>query len=322
MASKATYNYQDIERYLQRQMSSSEMHAFEKAMMSDPFLADALEGFQASDPALANQHLTEINQQIKPKKDKAKVVGFNGTAKWLRIAALIIVIIGAAIITYKVFDKPTDTTQIAATKQQPPLPVDSVSTSEEAVTEQALPGKAVIGNTNTSPVIREDIATQQSVAAAPPPAIESSSNEAAGLALVDTSAQSKSLEARNVTATTTAPAELKEVVVQGRSVASAPKDMNESLLKKRSAAPARDGWVRFQAYIDKEVTLAKQKNSALNAMQVELEFSVDNNGNIADIKVISASNTEVAKVAVDIFKKSPPWLPLANNPKAKIVVNF
>jgi hypothetical protein len=57
MATKAIYNYREIERYLQKQMSPSEMHAFEKAMMSDPFLADALEGLQASNSALANEFI-------------------------------------------------------------------------------------------------------------------------------------------------------------------------------------------------------------------------------------------------------------------------
>jgi outer membrane biosynthesis protein TonB len=57
-------------------------------------------------------------------------------------------------------------------------------------------------------------------------------------------------------------------------------------------------------------------------MKVELEFSVDKEGNVADIKILSASNTEVAKVAADILRKSPRWTPLANNARARIVINF
>ena len=322
MASKATYNYNEIERYLQKQMSSAEMHAFEKAMMSDPFLADALEGFQASDAALSNQHLAEINQQIRPKKDGAKVVGLTTSAKWLRIAAMFIVLIGAGFITYRILNKPGDSTEIAAVQNQPTLPVDSIGATEETLAQQTSPGKAANDNTNaSSPVMKEDIRAQGAVATAPP-AVESSTGEVAGLALVDTARQIHSLDARTGSATTSASKELNEVVVQQRAVASAPREFSADLQKKRSAAPAKDGWVKFQAYIDKEVNLAKEKNNALNAMQVELEFSVDDNGNIADIKVLSASNTEVAKVAVEILKKSPRWAPLANNPKAKIVVNF
>jgi hypothetical protein len=324
MATKPTYNHKDIKRYLQKQMSTAEMHTFEKAMMSDPFLADALEGFQETDATLAEQHLSEINRKIKPKKNNAKVVGLTTSAKWLRIAAMFIVLTGAGFITYRVLDKPGESTEIAAVQNHPTLPVDSISATEETLAQQTAPGKAANGNANanaSSPVDKEDI-TAQGVIAAAPPAVESSTGEAAGLALVDTAKQIQSSDASIASVTASAPKDLNQVVAQKRSAAPASREFSADLQKRRSAAPAGDGWVKFQAYIDKEVNLAKERNNALNAMQVELEFSVDDNGNIADIKVISASNTEVAKVAVDILKKSPRWAPLANNPKAKIVVNF
>ncbi|HEX8330994.1 MAG TPA: hypothetical protein VF622_00160, partial [Segetibacter sp.] len=267
MATRATYNHQDIERYLRKQMSSAEMHAFEKAMMSDPFLADALEGFQESDTALANQHLSEINQEIRPKKDDAIVVGLNTPAKWLRIAAMFIVLIGAGFITYRILNNQGDSSEIAAVQNQPTLPVDSISATEETLAQQTAPAKAANDNTNaSSSVIKEDLTAQGTVVAAPP-AVESSTGEVAGLALVDTARQNQSLDARTGSATASASRELNEVVVQQRAVASAPREFSADLQKKRSAAPAKDGWVKFQAYIDKEVNLAKERNTALNAMQ-------------------------------------------------------
>jgi hypothetical protein len=43
-----TYTAADIQTYLDGQMSTLEMHAFEKAALEDPFLADAIEGYKES----------------------------------------------------------------------------------------------------------------------------------------------------------------------------------------------------------------------------------------------------------------------------------
>ena len=40
------YTSADIQQYLDGKMDAAEMHAFEKALMDDPFLADAMEGLQ------------------------------------------------------------------------------------------------------------------------------------------------------------------------------------------------------------------------------------------------------------------------------------
>ena len=40
------YSAQDIQRYLKGQMSPEEMHAIETAALDDPFLADAIEGYE------------------------------------------------------------------------------------------------------------------------------------------------------------------------------------------------------------------------------------------------------------------------------------
>ncbi|MEJ7681369.1 MAG: hypothetical protein WKG06_26665 [Segetibacter sp.] len=53
-----------IQRYLQHKMTPQEMHDFEKALMNDPFLAEALEGFSSSDVAVAEKHLSEIESEL------------------------------------------------------------------------------------------------------------------------------------------------------------------------------------------------------------------------------------------------------------------
>lgn len=124
-----TYTFEDIKRYRQGLMSKEEMHAFEKASMEDPFLADALEGFMEADMALAEEHLENITENIntaKDQKEKAVVVTMpkKSFAMW-RVAAMIIVIAGAGLLTYKILNKkeagngPGGTIANIPTDQQP-----------------------------------------------------------------------------------------------------------------------------------------------------------------------------------------------------------
>jgi hypothetical protein len=104
-----SYTFEDIKRYRQGLMSKEEMHAFEKASMEDPFLADALEGYMEADMALAEEHLGNIAEKINDaadQKEKAVVVTMpkKSFAMW-RVAAMIIVIAGAGLLTYNILNK-------------------------------------------------------------------------------------------------------------------------------------------------------------------------------------------------------------------------
>jgi len=148
-----SYSLKDIKRYRQGLMSREEMHAFEKASMEDPFLADALEGYMEADINLADEHLSNIRdrvEQIEEKREQAVVVNMpkKGFTLW-KVAAMIIVIAGAGLITYKVLDKgkietgttgtvakvetpetkPTEVPQVASTKTDS----TSLATNENTV---------------------------------------------------------------------------------------------------------------------------------------------------------------------------------------------
>ena len=106
MAKTITYDYTSIGDYLQGKMSPAEMHAFEKAMLDDPFLADALEGFRDADSVLAKKHLAEIERKINGEKQEAIVVpmatkGMN----WLRVAAIVLILVTGSIFSYQFFQK-------------------------------------------------------------------------------------------------------------------------------------------------------------------------------------------------------------------------
>lgn len=106
MAENPTYSHHDIARYLQRRMSPQEMHAFEKALMDDPFLADALEGFSTSEAGLAALHLSEIEQRIAGKREQTKVVPlFQKKSTWWKAAAVVLVVITGSILSYSLLQQ-------------------------------------------------------------------------------------------------------------------------------------------------------------------------------------------------------------------------
>jgi CarboxypepD_reg-like domain len=97
------YSAADIERYLLGAMSAKEMHDMERAALQDPFLADAIEGFnELPDFTIAAKHLNEIAARVQGKQTEAVVVPMptNNGSGWWRIAAAIAVTAGIAFIGF------------------------------------------------------------------------------------------------------------------------------------------------------------------------------------------------------------------------------
>ncbi|MFN2457025.1 MAG: carboxypeptidase-like regulatory domain-containing protein [Chitinophagaceae bacterium] len=94
------YTGADIEKYHQGQLSARQMHALEKAALDDPFLADALEGYQFT--ATANADLNDLRKKLREKTGKGKVIPVTRTTNrsWLRVAALFLLIAGAGWLVY------------------------------------------------------------------------------------------------------------------------------------------------------------------------------------------------------------------------------
>lgn len=63
----------DIERYRKNQMTDAERHALEKKALSDPFLADALEGAEGIPPEDFRQDVTSLNEKVRQKSSQSIV---------------------------------------------------------------------------------------------------------------------------------------------------------------------------------------------------------------------------------------------------------
>jgi hypothetical protein len=96
------YTATDIEKYHRGLLSSKEMHDMEKAALDDPFLADALEGYAANIDSAKD--IEELQQKLS-ERTLAKVVLLHkskpSSYKWLRVAAMIILLAGAGYFIYQ-----------------------------------------------------------------------------------------------------------------------------------------------------------------------------------------------------------------------------
>ncbi len=88
------YSAEDIERYLRGRMDAKEMHTLERAALQDPFLADAIEGYQHASFEQAYKHLEDISAGVWRRAEPARVVPMPVKAlfKWWQAAAIVAVI--------------------------------------------------------------------------------------------------------------------------------------------------------------------------------------------------------------------------------------
>lgn len=77
------------------------MYAFEKAMMDDPMLSDAVDGYRDSGTA-AHQQLHTIAQELKITPAKIARGSFK---QWMSIAAALIILLSGSVVLYRIFNE-------------------------------------------------------------------------------------------------------------------------------------------------------------------------------------------------------------------------
>jgi hypothetical protein len=124
------YSAADIEKYWKGLLSAADQHAMEKAALDDPFLADAIEGYEKTHGHMLadNETLQQRLQQRVNDRQKARVIPFGWKA-----AAAVILLAGAGWLYYanKIEEKASD---LAATNDSKILPVPSTNSGSDSNT--------------------------------------------------------------------------------------------------------------------------------------------------------------------------------------------
>ena len=122
------YTSEDFKRYYEGRMTSAERHALEKAALDDPFLADALEGYQYSIPGDVQILNATLKNRIKKKEGNKGIMHL----PWMRIAAMFIVLMGAGWLVLRFAIPSKNDLAITHEVQTNPVVTDS---NETAITE-------------------------------------------------------------------------------------------------------------------------------------------------------------------------------------------
>src|SRR3954452_19043513 len=132
-AAHINYSAEDIERYLKGKMSAKEMHDIEKAALQDPFLADAIEGFNNASFEKSHKHLNEITAALQTGKEETKVVPLPlKSFYWWRVAAMIIFVAAIGAVSWYIIgsNNVADKNEIAQVKESKSKAPDTVTKTE------------------------------------------------------------------------------------------------------------------------------------------------------------------------------------------------
>jgi TonB family protein len=160
----------DIERYLRGELSPSEMHALEKAALSDPFLAEALEGVEqtGADDFLFDLH--KLNKSVRfrtrGKKRKNKTIKMWGWT--VGIAASVLLIAVAGFLVVNLVNDQRQNLSMAEEQEAVPAPKNNTSPDtlagpleENEAAEVADAKSGTRSDADDTPTIRPGIANRK-----------------------------------------------------------------------------------------------------------------------------------------------------------------
>ena len=135
------YTAGDIEKYFSGKLSSIQMFEMEKAALDDPFLAEAMEGYEGMRDKEWKKQLALIRKQVAESGSDAKVIPLHRSTvnKWWKTAAAVLVIGGGAALTFiltKNNSQEKSSSEIAQTVTTPAVsPATKDTTALPSVTE-------------------------------------------------------------------------------------------------------------------------------------------------------------------------------------------
>jgi TonB family protein len=95
------YTAEDIEKYFSGRLSPASMYEIERAALDDPFLAEAMEGYEGARDKNWKGTLAALRTQVAEAGSEAKVVPMHrSSGKWWKTAAAVLVIGAGAALTF------------------------------------------------------------------------------------------------------------------------------------------------------------------------------------------------------------------------------
>lgn len=94
------YSAENIQQYFEGKLSPEAMHAMEKAALDDPFLTEAMEGYQEMKDRRWQEQLAAAKVAVAGKENTKKVIPLMVSFKWWKAAAAVLVIVAGIGLAY------------------------------------------------------------------------------------------------------------------------------------------------------------------------------------------------------------------------------
>ncbi|MEA1887583.1 MAG: energy transducer TonB [Bacteroidota bacterium] len=306
---------EDIIRYLEDKMTVEERNAFERKLQSDPFLAEAVEGYSLIDPDEVGTDMEDLKERIKSRTRKKSTFLY-------RIAAAIVVLLGISSLF------------LVKNLRQPDL---KMAESRE-ISRETSPVTPMIDPSEAKPEIPDDIALgKQELKELPD---RKSIAEFYGI-VEDTLVEDEYMLAgdlvpKEAKAETLAdavveeiPGKAKEVEATGRiaGVAARPETMRKAarvhevaakqmaafdISRKAQPVIGEDEYLRYLE--DKQVYPAGYGDTT--RLTVSLEMIIEEDGTLGQIKIKESPAKVFSDEAVRLVKEGPAWLPALKDGEA------
>lgn len=323
----------DIEKYLNGELSKEEMHRLEMRSLNDPFLADAIEGADLITPKQFVEDVNALNQEIKNTKTKRFY--------WpLRIAASILLIIS---LTYLIFQvSPEDSTEPLALKKENKTEeainnkkIDSIEDSEAKAESKeksnlTFEEKPVVKPKAVPNNVIEDRETQQpspeiseeTLTSIQKTELEVTEMEKVNEADAAIAQDLKILENKEVTQLKTETRRMRSDALK-KSASPSPRSgadskENESSQAATITAKPTIGMKEYENYLEKNIQYPKEALDKKISGEVIVSFLVSADGSLSDFKIEKSIGFGCDEELVKVIKSGPDWVPtlLAGAPMA------
>jgi hypothetical protein len=157
------YTAEDIKQYLSGKLSPLQMNAMEKAALDDPFLAEAMEGYEAMPAREWDDALSAVKKQLVNKEGNgAKIIAMpmRKNNSW-KAAAAILLLAATAVTSYLILNRKESAPQIAKNiVVAPPIQTDSINNQTENITftdSQSNGNAAIASATDTKKLLDKNV---------------------------------------------------------------------------------------------------------------------------------------------------------------------
>jgi len=299
---------EEIIRYLEDKMTPAERNAFERKLQSDPFLAEAVEGYSLIEPGWVDNDIEKLQAMMSSRTRR------KSTILYRVVAAVIVLVAISSVLLVKNLRQPdlkmAEGRGIEA-REAPQMPVPESAKAKAVTSEDMGIGKQELKELPEEKGITEyyDLAADSAFEDAFMIAEEEirkgeKDKEIADAALEETPVKGKETEAaERITGVTARP----ETMKKARRMNEVAAVQDEAFNISRDAQPVV-GEKEYLKYLENKQVYPVGYEDA-GRVVVRLELIIEDNGTIEEIKITENPAKVFSDEAIRLVKEGPVWLP-------------